>query len=201
MLQDSAAAQGRRVNNKRLRVTRGPGESRDNNFSPREVEFSGLFPLSPSLFYRQQLHHNLLAKPPRDESFPQPQDRPPADAIAFPATSADDLPNPRVNKSCLPKMGTMSQKWRSAGARRRGVQVMGGWEAHQVQRVPWGTMSGGWTRNRLEQILVWDYILQNELNDERWKQRRTPGAADYDGDEPETKGGRRKRPTNKNEKE
>ena len=116
MLQDSAAAQGRRVNNKRLRVTRGPGESRDNNFSPREVEFSGLFPLSPSLFYRQQLHHNLLAKPPRDESFPQPQDRPPADAIAFPATSADDLPNPRVNKSCLPKNGDNEPKM----AKRRG---------------------------------------------------------------------------------
>ena len=32
-------------------------------------------------------------------------------------------------------------------------------------------------------------FLQNELDVERWKQRRTPGAADHDGDEPETKGG------------
>lgn len=36
---DSAAAQERRVKNKHLQVTRGPGESRDNNFSSREVEF------------------------------------------------------------------------------------------------------------------------------------------------------------------
>ena len=33
------------------------------------------------------------------------------------------------------------------------------------------------------------YFLRNELDVERWKQRRTPGAADHDGDEPETKGG------------
>mmetsp|Transcript_39259 Transcript_39259/g.84679 ORF Transcript_39259/g.84679 Transcript_39259/m.84679 type:complete len:106 (-) Transcript_39259:177-494(-) len=104
MLKDSAAAQGRRVNNKRLRVTRGPGESRDNNFSPREVEFSGFFPLSPS-FLTGTLHHNLLAKPPRDEAITRPQDRPPVDAIAFPATAAGNLPIPRVHKPTSPKWG------------------------------------------------------------------------------------------------
>ena len=117
MLQASTAVQGCHVNNKRLRVTRGPGESRDNNFSPRDrLSYQDFFPLSPSLFYTQLLHHNLLAKPPQDKAFTRPQDRPPADAITFPTTSADDLPIPRVNKPCLPKMGTLSQRWRSAGA-------------------------------------------------------------------------------------
>jgi len=68
---------------------------------------------------------------------------------------------------------------------------MGGWEAHQVQRVPWGTTSGGWTRNLLATDFWFRIIifLRNEFDVERWKQRRTPGAADHDGDEPTTKGG------------
>ena len=37
-------------------VTRGPGESRNNKFSSREVEFLGFFPLSPS-FFTQHLNH------------------------------------------------------------------------------------------------------------------------------------------------
>ena len=115
MLQDSAAAQGRRVKNKRLRVTRGPGESRDNKFSSREVEFLGFFPLSPS-FLRQRLNHETSSRSHREtRSFTQPQDTT-YDAIAFPATAADDLQKPRVNKPCLPQNGDNKPKM----AKRRG---------------------------------------------------------------------------------
>jgi len=115
------AAQGRRVKNKRLRVTRGPGERRDIKFSSREVEFLGFFPLSPP-FLRQRLNHETSSRSHREtRSFTQPQATT-YDAIAFPATAADDLQKTRVNKPCIRTTGTTSQRWPYAGAHRRGVQ-------------------------------------------------------------------------------